>query len=134
MNKQRIIKTTIAARIRLGWTKEEAENTPLIREKTLTLESVLEMESHGLSQSESAYLLRVSAQTLGKFITRHNIQWRGKKRCYRFGADPDSPRQAILKSGLPFGTVYDRMARKGMTVDEAIKAGKHLQKREKTNE
>lgn len=134
MNKQRISKTTIASRIRRGWTKEEAENTPLIRENILTLESVLEIEAHGLSQYKSAYLLRVSARTLGKFITRHNIQWRGKKRCYRFGADPDSPRQAILKSGLPFGTVYDRMARKGMTVDEAIKAGKHLQKREKTNE
>jgi len=127
-------KAAIAARIRLGWTKEEAENTPLLCERTLTLESVLEMEAHGLSQSKSAYLLRVSAQTLGKFITRHNIKWRGKKLCYRFGADPESPRQAILESGLPLGTVYDRMARKGMTVDEAIKAGKHLQKREKTNE
>jgi len=94
--KQRISKTTIATRIRRGWTKEEAENTPLLCERTLTLESVLEMEAHGLSQSKSAYLLRVSAQTLGKFITLHKIKWRGKKRCYRFGVDPESPRQSIL--------------------------------------
>ena len=132
--KQRISKTTIATRIRRGWTKEQAENTPLLCENILTIELVLEIESHGLSQSKSAYLLRVSAQTLGKFITRNNIQWRGKKRCYRFGADPESPRQEILKSGLPESTVYMRMSRKHMTIDEAIKAGKHLQKREKTNE
>ena len=28
MNKQRISKTTIATRIRRGWTREQAENTP----------------------------------------------------------------------------------------------------------
>jgi len=125
MTKQRISKTTIASRIRRGWTKEEAENTPLIRENILTLELVLKMEAHGLSQSKSAYLLRVSAQTLGKFITRHNIQWRGKKRCYRFGADPESPRQAILASGLPESTVYMRMSHKHMTIDEAIALGRN---------
>lgn len=125
MNKQRISKTTIASRIRRGWTKEEAENTPLLCEKTLTIESVLEVEAHGLSQSKSAYLLRVSAQTLGKFITRNNIQWRGKMRCYRFGADPESPRQAILASGLPESTVYMRMSRKHMTIDEAIALGRN---------
>jgi len=120
MNKQRISKTTIASRIRRGWIKEEAENTPLIRENILTLELVLKMESHGLSQSKSAYLLRVSAQTLGKFITRHKIKWRGKKRCYRFGVDLESQRQAILKSGLPESTVYMRMSRKNLTIEEAI--------------
>ena len=125
MSKQRISKTTIATRIRRGWTKEEAEKTPLLCEKTLTLESVLEMEAHGLSQSKSAYLLRVSAQTLGKFITLHKIKWRGKKRCYRFGADPESQRQAILKSGLPESTVYMRMSRKHMTIDEAIALGRN---------
>lgn len=123
--KQRISKTTIAKRISRGWTREQAENTPLLCERTLTLESVLEIESHGLSQSKSAYLLRVSAQTLGKFITLHNIQWRGKKRCYRFGIDPESPRQAILKSGLPESTVYMRMTRKHMTIDEAIALGRN---------
>mgnify|MGYP003510787134 FL=1 len=125
MNKQRISKTTIASRIKRGWTKEEAENTPLLCERMLTLESVLEIEAHGLSQSKSAYLLQVSAQTLGKFITLHNIQWRGKKRCYRFGIDPESPRQAILKSGLPESTIYMRMTRKHLTIDEAIALGRN---------
>ncbi len=113
-------RTTINARIKRGWTKEEAEKTPLLCEKTLTLESVLEMEAHGLSQSGSAYLLRVSAQTLGQFITRHKIKWRGKKRCYRFGVDLESQRQAILASGLPESTVYARMYRKNLTIEEAI--------------
>ena len=125
MSKQRISKTTIANRIRRGWTKEEAENTPLLCEKTLTLELVLKMEAHGLSQYKSAYLLRVSAQRLGKFITKHNIKWRGKKPCYRFGANPESPRQAILKSGLPESTIYMRMTRKHMTIDEAIALGRN---------
>ena len=125
MSKQRISKTTIASRIRRGWTKEEAENTPLLCEKTLTLESVLEVEAHGLSQSKSAYLLRVSAQTLGKFITLHKIKWRGKKRCYRFGVDPESQRQAILASGLPESTIYMRMTRKHLTIDEAIALGRN---------
>ena len=113
-------RTTINARIKRGMTREEAEKTPLLCEKTLTLESVLEVEAHGLSQSKSAYLLRVSAQTLGKFITLHKIKWRGKKRCYRFGADPESPRQAILASGLPESTVYARTYRKNLTIEEAI--------------
>jgi len=125
MNKQRISKTTIATRIRRGWTKEQAENTPLLCERTLTLESVLEMEAHGLSQSKSAYLLRVTPQRLGRFVKSHGIEWRGKKRCYRFGADPESPRQAILKSGLPESTVYMRMSRKHMTIDEAIALGRN---------
>ena len=125
MSKQRISKTTIASRIRRGWTKEEAENTPLLCEKTLTLESVLKMEAHGLSQYKSAHLLCVSDQRLGKFIKRHNIAWRGKMPCHRFGADPESPRQAILKSGLPESTVYMRMARKMMTIDEAIALGRN---------
>ena len=118
-------RTTINARIKRGMTREEAENTPLLIDKKLTLQKVLEVEAHGLSQSKSAYLLRVSAQTLGNFIARNEIQWRGKKRFYRFGVDPESPRQAILKSGLPESTVYMRISRKHMTIDEAIALGRN---------
>ena len=91
----------------------------------LKLNDVLAVEAHGLSQYKSAHLLRVSAQRLGKFITKHKIQWRGKKPCYRFCADPESQRQAILKSGLPESTVYMRMTRKHMTIDEAIALGRN---------
>lgn len=101
-------------------TREEAENTPLLIDKKLTLEKVLEVETHGLSLSKSAYLLRVTAQRLGRFVKSHGIEWRGKKLCYKDGADPDSQRQTILASGLPASTVYARMYRKNLTVDEAI--------------
>ena len=118
-------RTTINARIKRGMTREEAENTPLFIDKKLTLQKVLEVEAHGLSLSDSAYLLRVTPQRLGRFVKSHGIEWRGKKRCYRFGADPESPRQAILASGLPESTVYMRMARKMMTIDEAIALGRN---------
>jgi len=113
-------RTTINARIKRGMTREEAENTPLLIDKKLTLQKVLEVEAHGLSLSDSAYLLRVTPQRLGRFVKSHEIEWRGKKRCYRFGVDPDSQRQAILASGLPESTVYMRMSRKNLTIEEAI--------------
>ena len=55
-------RTTINARIKRGMTREEAENTPLLIDKKLTLQKVLEVEAHGLSLSDSAYLLRVTPQ------------------------------------------------------------------------
>ena len=113
-------RTTINARIKRGMTREEAENTPLLIDKKLTLQKVLEVEAHGLSLSDSAYLLRVTPQRLGRFVKSHGIEWRGKKHCYKYGVDPDSQRQAILASGLPESTVLARMYRKNLTVDEAI--------------
>lgn len=101
-------------------TREEAENTPLLIDKKLTLQKVLEVEAHGLSLSDSAYLLRVTPQRLGRFVKSHGIEWRGKKHCYKYGVDPDSQRQAILASGLPESTVYARMYRKNLTIEEAI--------------
>ena len=98
-------RTTINARIKRGMTREEAENTPLLIDKKLTLQKVLEVEAHGLSLSDSAYLLRVTPQRLGRFVKSHWIEWRGKKHCYKYVADPDSQRQTILASGLPESTV-----------------------------
>ena len=111
-------RTTINARIKRGMTREEAENTPLLIDKKLTLQKVLEVEAHGLSLSDSAYLLRVTPQRLGRFVKSHGIEWRGKKHCYKYGVDPDSQRQAILASGLPESTVYARMYRKNLTIEE----------------
>ena len=78
-------RTTINARIKRGMTREEAENTPLLIDKKLTLQKVLEVEAHGLSLSDSAYLLRVTPQRLGRFVKSHGIEWRGKKHCYKYG-------------------------------------------------
>lgn len=44
----------------------------------LTLEKVLEIETQELSINRSALLLGVLPSFLGKFIKKHNINWRGK--------------------------------------------------------
>lgn len=54
-----------------------------MRKPILFLDKVLEVESHGLSLSKSAYLLGVSIGALCKFINKHKIEWRGKGN--RFG-------------------------------------------------
>lgn len=123
--KQRISKTTIATRIRRGWTKEEAENTPLLCEKTLTLEKVLDVEKHGLSLNKSAHILGVHISKLARYIDRHGIAWRGRKPCFRLGQpDPNSTLQKIVKSGNNYSTIMYRMDIKGMALDEAIEKGR----------
>jgi hypothetical protein len=84
--------------------------------KKITLERVLEVESHGLSIGKSAYLLDVAVTTLARYIRDNRIVWRGKK---RFGFNPYSNNQLILSSGVPSSTVYERMAR-GLTLHEAL--------------
>lgn len=84
--------------------------------KKLTLERVLEVETHGLSIGKSAYFLDVAVTTLARFIRDNRIVWRGKK---RFGFNPYSNRQLILASGVCESTVYERMAR-GLTLHEAL--------------
>ena len=84
--------------------------------KKLTLERVLEVESHGLSIGKSAYLLDVAVTTLARYIRDNRIVWRGKK---RFGYNPYSNNQLILAGGVPSSTVYKRMAL-GLTLHEAL--------------
>lgn len=119
--------STIARRIERGMTPEEAATKPVQihapKKNKLNMAQVMEVEAHGLSLCNSAYLLRVTAPTLGKFVRKHGIEWRGKRHCYRFGCDSQSDHQKILKSGLPIATIYWRI-RNGMSIDDAIVLGR----------
>ena len=87
----------------------------------LTLKKVLEVEKHGLSINKSAYLLGVTTAALSAYIKRRNLIWSGKGIFYKAGiTDPYSAHQKILNSDVKQITVYMRMRRKGLKVDEAI--------------
>lgn len=124
---------TIAKRIERGMTPEEAATTPLQHKKQtkLNMAQVLEMESHGLSLSASSYLLNVSNTTLSNFIKKHGVEWRGKG-VYNGIRQPDCDHQRILTMGYPTSTIYARMKRKNMTIDEALAMGWTPRKEKKT--
>ena len=87
----------------------------------LTLKKVLEVEKHGLSINKSAYLLGVSSAQLSAYIKRRNLIWRGKGVFYKLGiSDPYSMRQKVINSGIKHMTVYMRMSRKGLSVEQAL--------------
>lgn len=87
----------------------------------LTLKKVLEVEAHGLSINKSAYLLGVTTAALSAYIKRRNLIWHGKGVFYKPGIpDPYSARQKVMNSGIKHMTVYMRMSRKGLNVEQAI--------------
>ena len=90
----------------------------------LTMDKVLEAEKHGLSINKSAYLLGVSMPKLWRFIKKNNIQWSGKKPCFRKReVNPDSTLQRIKRSGMLKGTIYYRINVMGLTLEQAIAIG-----------
>ena len=110
-------------------TREEAENTPLLIDKKLTLQKVLEVEAHGLSLSDSAYLLRVTPQRLGRFVKSHGIEWRGKKAFTKAGeVNPESYRQQIKNQGVTLSAVNSQMYRNNLKFDDAVAKVVVLQK------
>ena len=90
----------------------------------LTLESVLDVEKHGLSINKSAYLLGVSMPKLWRFIKKNNIHWSGKNPCFRKNeVNPDSILQQIKRSGICRATIYYRINVMGLTLEQAIAIG-----------
>ncbi len=90
----------------------------------LTMDKVLEVEKHGLSINKSAYLLGVSMPKLWRFIKKNNIQWSGKKPCYKKNeVNPGSTLQQINKSGICKTTIYYRINVMGLTLEQAIAIG-----------
>ena len=90
----------------------------------LTMDKVLEIEAHGLSINKSAYLLGVSMPKLWRFIKKNNIQWSGKKPCFRNReVNPESTLQQITSSGMCKGTIYYRINVMGLTLEQAIAIG-----------
>ena len=90
----------------------------------LTMDKVLEVEKHGLSINKSAYLLGVSMPKLWRFIKKNNIQWSGKKPCYKKNeVNHGSTLQQIKKSGICKTTIYYRINVMGLTLEQAIAIG-----------
>ena len=116
--------STIRKRIsRDGMTIEEAITTPPMK-KTLEMDEVLSVEELQLSLSKSAYLLNVNPSTLYHFINKHSITWRGKGQCFKHGqVNPQSNKQRAIAAGISHNTVLGRMARRGISFDEALSMG-----------
>lgn len=119
--------STIRKRIsRDGMTLEEAITTPLLKKtkKTLAMNEVLQVEQLKLSLSKSAYLLGVNPSSLNHFIDKHGIEWRGKSYCtHRGEVNPNSNQQRSKAAGISHNTILGRMARRGISFDEALAMG-----------
>lgn len=112
--------TTIKERIKRGWTREDAENTPLLVNRVLTIEKVLELEPEGLSINSAAYVLGVLPQTLWNFLNRHGLPWRGKRPNFRKNEkNPDSMLQKSIALGVCNMTIHKRIERFGCSYEEA---------------
>jgi len=86
----------------------------------LSLDKVLEVESHCLSINNSALILGVLAGTLHAFIKKNKIHWRGKKPNFKTGEkDNNSQLQKTTDLGINNMTVFKRMER-GMSYEDAI--------------
>lgn len=119
--------STLRKRInRDGMTIEEAITTPPMKKtkKTLAIDDVLQIEQLQLSLSKSAYLLNVNPSTLYHFINKHSITWRGKGQCFKHGeVNPNSNKQRAIAAGISHNTILGRMARRGISFDEALAVG-----------
>jgi len=86
----------------------------------LSLDKVLEVESHCLSINNSALILGVLPGTLHAFIKKNKIHWRGKKPNFKAGEkDNNSQLQKTTDLGINNMTVFKRMER-GMSYEDAI--------------
>lgn len=115
----KIKRQTIDSRIKRGMTREQAENTPLLVVRVL--KKVLEIEPHGLSVCNGAYVLGVTPSSLSKFLKTHKIAWRGKeefkgKDCI----DTLSNAQKIRDAGVGESAVYTQMWRNKLSFDDAL--------------
>ena len=115
--------STLRKRVSNGMTPEESITTPLKR-KILTMDEVLQVEEIKLSISKSAYLLDVNPSSLNHFINKHGIKWRGKSYCFSRGdVNPNSNQQRSKAAGISHNTILGRMARRGISFDEALALG-----------
>ena len=90
----------------------------------LDLNSVMDVEKLGLSINRSAIVLGVTTEKLYYFINKYGIEWRGKGYCHKRGeVNPQSNKQRAIAAGLKPNTVIGRMARRGISFDEALAMG-----------